>query len=307
MGKRALITDGLSEKGLQILRVKLEIIESQSLEELKICDALIVRSRTKVAKEVIEAGLPRLKVIGRAGVGIDNIDLDAARDLGIIVVNSPQGATISVAEHTFGLILSLARHIPQADSRMKHGDWPKQEWMGTQLAGKTLGILGYGRIGSMLAELGRKIGMRVIFHDPLLPVNKNANLAFERVELTDLLERADFLSLHLPLNDHTRGMIGDNEMKLMKPTSFIINTARGGILEEKALLTALDSGRIAGAALDVFEQEPPGNSALIRHPKLITTPHIAAQTAEAQAQASMDIAHEVLAALAGEPLRWRVV
>jgi D-3-phosphoglycerate dehydrogenase len=304
---RVLISDGLSLEGLAILRSHLEVVEDESLDELHQFEALIVRSRTKVTRSQIEQGAPRLQVIGRAGVGTDNIDLDAAQDYGVTVVNAPEAATRAVAEHALGLLLTSARRISSADSRIKAGDWPKGERLGTQLEGKTLGILGYGRIGSTLAMLGKGIGMSVIACDPLPLDESSTRLEAEPVDLQELLSRADFLSLHLPLNDQTRELIGAQELEWMKPSAFLINTARGGIIDEVALVQALDSGQIAGAALDVFEVEPPVFQDLIQHPRLIATPHVAAQTTEAQKQAGIDVAQEVLAALAGKALRWQVV
>jgi D-3-phosphoglycerate dehydrogenase len=203
-------------------------------------------------------------------------------------------------------MLALARWIPGADARMKQGDWPKGEQLGSQLEGKTLGILGFGRIGSALGSLATGIGMRVIANDPLLSDEPSELQGVKLVEFLELLDRADFLSLHLPLNEQTAGLIGVVELDRMKPTAYLINTSRGGIVDEPALARALHAGQIAGAALDVFEIEPPMKSDLIQHPKVIATPHIAAQTAEAQRQAGIDVAQEVLAALAGKPLRWQV-
>ena len=210
---RVLITDGLSLEGLALLRAHLQVVEADSLVKLHAFDALIVRSRTCVTRAVIERGAPRLKVIGRAGVGTDNIDLTAAQDHGLIVVNAPQAATRAVAEHTLGLMLSLARWIPGADARMKQGDWPKGEQQGFQLEGKTLGILGFGRIGSALRSLATGIGMRVIACDPLLSDDTSRWQEVESVGFRELLERADFLSLHLPLNEQTQGLIGAAELE----------------------------------------------------------------------------------------------
>jgi D-3-phosphoglycerate dehydrogenase len=246
-------------------------------------------------------------VIGRAGVGVDNIDLEAAREAGVIVVHAPQAAGPAVAEHALALMLSLARRIPQADASMKRGEWQKRELEGAELAGKTLGVVGFGRIGRALGERAAALGMRVVAHDPLLSEAELRAGGAEPLTLETLLEQADYISLHVPLQDETRGMIGREAIEKMKPGARLINTARGGLVDEEALLEALESGHLAGAALDVFAEEPPRLTALISHPNMVATPHLAAQTAEAQLRTSLDIAREVLAALRGEPLRWRVL
>lgn len=307
-----LIADGLEENGRAILHSKARADDRTgiSTEELfntiKGYDALIVRSRTKVTPAVFEAG-ERLKVVGRAGVGVDNIDLEAARAHGVIVVNSPEATTLAVAELTIGLMLALAREISRADAGMKKGEWLKQELSGSELHGKTLGILGVGRIGAEVAKHASVFGMTVLGYDSPDAVDKIKNRGAEPVSLDDLYGRSDFISIHLPLTDDTRSMVGEQALGRMKPGVRIVSVARGGIIDESALLEALKSGRVAGAALDVFDSEPPGASELVRHPNVIATPHMGAQTAEAQSRAAEDIANEVLAALQGEPLRWKVV
>jgi D-3-phosphoglycerate dehydrogenase len=225
----------------------------------------------------------------------------------VVVVHAPLAATLSVAEHTLALMFALARGVPAADASLRRGEWRKSEIQGRELFDKTLGLIGAGRIGRAVAQRASALGLRVLAHDPLVPAETIRQAGAQPVELSRLLEESDYVSLHLPLEESTRGLIGRAELARMKNGARLISTSRGGILDEVALLEALESGRLAGAALDVFEQEPPGASPLVQHPAVIVTPHIAAQTVEAQARASADIVAEVLAALRGEPLRWRVV
>jgi len=312
MSWKILIADGLEEKGQAMLRAQAQVedrngISAQELRSiLPEFDALIVRSRTRVTAELLEHAA-RLKVIGRAGVGVDNIDLDAARDHGIIVVNSPLATTVAVAELTMGLLLAMARAIPRADAAMKQGKWLKKELEGIELQGKTLGLIGFGRIGREVAHRALAFGMRILAYDPLIPedVIRQANVTPSSLET--LLQRSDFISLHIPLTDETRNLLSTQAFAQMKTGVRLICTARGGIIDEQALLQALKEGKVAAAALDVFAVEPPALNELITHPNLIATPHIGAQTVEAQTRAAEMIAEEVLAALRGEPLRWRVV
>jgi D-3-phosphoglycerate dehydrogenase len=312
MSWKILIADGLEEKGQAMLRAQAQVedrngISAQELRSiLPEFDALIVRSRTRVTAELLEHAA-RLKVIGRAGVGVDNIDLDAARAHGIIVVNSPLATTVAVAELTMGLLLATARAIPRADAAMKQGKWLKKELEGIELQGKTLGLIGFGRIGREVAHRALAFGMRILAYDPLIPedVIRQANVTPSSLET--LLQRSDFISLHIPLTDETRNLLSTQAFAQMKTGVRLICTARGGIIDEQALLQALKEGKVAAAALDVFAVEPPALNELITHPNLIATPHIGAQTVEAQTQAAEMIAEEVLAALRGEPLRWRVV
>ncbi len=306
-----LISDGLDESGQALLRASARVEERAGITPVELldaapgCDALIVRSRTRVTAEVLVAS-PRLKVVGRAGVGVDNIDLPAAAARGVIVVNSPQATTLAVAEHALGLMLALARSIPRADAAMKAGQWIKKELEGIELSGKTLGIMGVGNIGAAVARRAAALGMVVIGYDPLLPGAAIQQRGADPVTLDELYARADFISLHLPLTAETAGLISGQAFDSMKPGVRLVCTARGGLIDEEALLMALGTGKVAGAALDVFAQEPPGATSLVAHPQVIATPHVAAQTVEAQKRAAVDIAHEVLAALRGEPLRWRV-
>ena len=306
-----LITDGLDASAQAVLRFcTVDDRTGISADDLSTIiadyDALIVRGRTKVTASLLEAAT-KLKVVGRAGVGVDNIDLAAAKSRGVTVVNAPVSTTLAVAELTFGLLLALTREIPRADSSMKQGQWLKKELEGVELHGKTLGILGMGRIGAEVARRARAFGMDVLGYDPLLSPEEIRGRVAEPVDRDELLARADFISLHLPLTPETRGLLDADQFARMKDGARIVCAARGGIIDEAALLSALESGKIAGAALDVFESEPPGGTDLVRHPKVIATPHVGAQTAEAQSRAAEDIAHEVLNALKGKKLRWKVV
>jgi len=307
-----LITDGLDETGQAILRSSVNvdnrtgISPEELLQIIQKYDALIVRSRTKVTEQVFEAAA-RLKVVGRAGVGVDNIDLEAARSHGVTVVNAPMSTSLAVAELTLGLMLGLAREIPRADAGIKQGQWLKKELAGTELSGKTLGIIGMGRIGAEVGTRATAFGMSVLGYDPLIPSEEIARRGAQPVNLDELYARSDYISLHLPLTDETRSMVDDQAFARMKRGVRILCAARGGIIDETALLAALESGQVAGAALDVFASEPPGATELVKHPKVIATPHVGAQTAEAQSRAAEDIANEVLAALEGKSLRWKVI
>jgi D-3-phosphoglycerate dehydrogenase / 2-oxoglutarate reductase len=303
---RIIISDGLEAEGRQRLAARAEVVDDPGLKELGQADAVIVRSATQVTPAVLEAAVPRLKVVGRAGVGVDNIDLEAALRHGVVVVNAPLAATNAVAELTLGLMLSMARQIPQANASMHAGRWDKKALKGSELGGKTLGVFGMGRIGAAVAERALALGMTVVGYDPLIPADEIEHRGATPVSQETLLETSDYISLHVPLTEETRGLIGSGAMARMKPGVRLVCAARGGVVDESALLDALQSGQVAGAALDVFAAEPPGASPLIAHPNLIATPHLGAQTAEAQSRAAVDIADEVLAALDGRPLRWRV-
>lgn len=310
-GFRVLIADGLDARGQSILRASAEVEDSSGisaddlLKAVGEYDALIVRGRTRVTGPVMDAA-SRLKVIGRAGVGVDNIDLDSARQHNITVVNAPLSTSLAVAELTFGLLLAVAREIPRADSAMRQGKWLKKELEGVELFGKTLGLIGIGRIGVEVGQRAAAFGMNVIAYDPLIPEDEIKVRGAEPVSLQDLFAWADFISLHLPLNVQTRDLIGPLAFSQMKDGVRIVCAARGGIIDEAALVEALNTGKVAAAGLDVFAKEPPGISNVVSHPRVISTPHIGAQTAEAQGRASEDIATEVLAALRGEQLRWKV-
>jgi D-3-phosphoglycerate dehydrogenase len=307
-----LITDGLEESGQAILRSSASVIDRTGISPQELFqvigeyEALIVHSRTQVTAEVFAAA-ERLRVVGRVGVGVDTIDLEAASEHGVTVVNAPTSTSLAVAEITLGLMLALVRHIPAADAGMKAGSWLKGELQGRELHEKTLGILGLGRIGMEVGYRASAFGMQVLGYDALISAEEIEHRGAKPVSLDDLYAQADFISLHLPLTAETRGMVGASAFERMKHGVYIVCTARGGILSEEALLEALETGLVAGAALDVFASEPPGATDLVRHPHVIATPHIGAQTAEAQSRASVDIAEEVLAALQGLALRWKVV
>ncbi|HXQ35956.1 MAG TPA: hydroxyacid dehydrogenase [Anaerolineales bacterium] len=308
---KILITDGLDQSGQSILRANAKVDDQSGisaddlLRAIPDYDALIVRGRTKVTASVMDAA-SRLKVIGRAGVGVDNIDLEAAKKRNITVVNAPMSTSLAVAELTFGLLLTLAREIPRADAGMKQGQWLKKELEGVELNGKTLGLIGFGRIGMEVGKRASAFGMNVIAYDPLISEDDIKQRGAEPVSIQDLYAWSDFISLHLPLNVQTRDMMGLLAFSQMKDGVRIVCAARGGIIDESALLKALDSGKVSGAALDVFGQEPPGLTETVSHSRVIATPHIGAQTAEAQSRASEDIANEVLSALHEKPLRWKV-
>ena len=308
---KVLLTDGLDESGQAILRAAAEVHDRNGIsadELLQVVgeyDALIVRGRTKVTPAVFTAG-KKLKVVGRAGVGVDNIDLNAAREHGVTVVNSPLATTVSVAELTFGLMLSLVREIARADATMKAGKWIKKELEGTEVFGKTLGVIGFGRIGAAVGKRAAAFDMKVIGYDPLIPAADIKARGGEPVSMDELLSRADIITMHLPLTNDSRNMLNAGAFAKMKHGVLIVCAARGGVIDEEALVAALNSGQVAGAALDVFAAEPPGLTALVVHPKVICTPHIGAQTIESQGRAALDISSEVLNALLGEPLRWKV-
>jgi len=309
---KILITDGLNEKGQAILDKvagvddRTGITADELLEIIGDYDALIVRGRTKVTAAVFAAA-GNLKAVGRAGVGVDNIDLAAAQSHGVTVVNAPTATTIAVAEHTLALMLSLIRLVPRADATMKSGQWNKKQLVGTELHGKTLGIIGMGNIGSGVAQRAAAFGMDILGYDPFLSEEQITQRGAEAVALKDLYARSDFVSLHIPLSPQTRNLIDGQAIGFMKRGAYLICAARGGVVDETALLNALESGQIAGAALDVFSTEPPGLTALVAHPNVVATPHVGAQTAEAQVRAAVDIAEEVLTALKDEPLRWKIV
>jgi D-3-phosphoglycerate dehydrogenase len=269
-------------------------------------DAVIVRGRTKVTEEVLSAA-ERLKVVGRMGVGVDNIDLKAAKARNVTVVNAPVATTVSVAELTIGLMLSLIRHIPQGNAGLKSGEWLKKNLKGTELYQKTLGIIGFGNIGEAVCKRVSAFDMNTIAYDPVRPEKEIIAACAEPVSFEELLKRSDLITLHIPHIESTHYLLKKDAFKMMKEGVRIICAARGGVIDEAALLSALESGKVAGAALDVFETEPPGDSPLLKHPNVIGTPHIGAQTIEAQLRAGQDILSEVVAALKGNPLRWKIV
>ncbi len=303
---RVLVSDGLAEAGLAQLRRQAEVI-LEDRAALGQVEAWIVRGRSQVDAPALAGAAPRLRVVGRAGVGVDNIDLQAARRHGVIVLTAPDATTTAVAEHTLGLMLALARHIPAGDAALRRGEWPKGALLGSELEGKTLGLVGFGRIGRAVGRRAAAFGMTLLAYDPYLEQDAIRLGGAEPRRLEALLASSDYVSLHLPFSEETRGVFDRSAIAQMKPGARLVCAARGGLIDEQALQEALDDGRLAGAALDVFAQEPPGDLALLQHPHLVATPHLGAQTAEAQDRVAIDIVHEVLAALRGEPTRGRVL
>ena len=308
---KVLVADRLEEDGLRLLKkergVKVDVNLGLSPEELKKIiggyEAVIVRSATRLTKDIIEAAR-NLKVIGRAGVGVDNVDLDAATKRGIIVMNTPEGNTTATAEHTITLILALARKVPQAYLSLVQGKWRREEFLGTELQGKTLGVIGLGRIGREVAKrAGQGFGMKVLAHDPFITEQSVKPLGVATCDFRTLVKEADFITVHTPLTPETKYLINKNAFQQMKRGVRIINCARGGIVEEKALLAAIRSGKVAGAALDVFEKEPPVNNPLLKCPQVIATPHLGAATREAQENVSVAVVKQVLDALYNRAIR----
>ena len=305
---KVLIADPISQEGIEKIKKEIDVdiatglTEKELIKRIKNYDALIVRSGTNVTKEVINAGV-QLRVIGRAGVGVDNIDVDVATEKGIIVLNAPEGNTISAAEHTIAMILALSRNIPQANALLKRGKWSRGKFMGTEVQDKTLGIIGLGRVGAEVAKRAHALGMHILACDPFIPVERAENLGASLVGIDVLLERADYITIHAPLTKDTYHMISDAQFGKMKNGARIINCARGGIIDEGALLQAIKRGKVAGAALDVFENEPPEGSPLLDLDEVIATPHLGASTQEAQVNVSIAVAGGVLNAIKGEPLR----
>ena len=308
---KVLIADPISDEGIDILRgyaqvdIKPGLAPEELIATISDYEALVVRSQTKVSAKVIEAG-QKLQVIARAGVGVDNIDVDEATRRGIVVVNAPTSNTISAAEHTIALMLALARHIPQANAVLKSGVWRRSDFMGTEVRNKTLGIIGLGKVGSEVARRAHGLEMKLIAYDPFISVDHARNLQVKLVPLEQLLKEADFISLHTPLTPSTKGLIGAKELALVKPTARIINTARGGLIDEKALAKAVKEKKIAGAAIDVFSTEPATESVLFESDKIIVTPHLGASTTEAQAMAAKDVAEQVVDVFKGQPARHAV-
>ena len=310
---KVLITDPIHQEGMDILEAQPELTIEQRLrmpldellEAVEDADALIVRSETQVTADIIEAGA-RLKVVGRAGVGVDNIDVDAATRRGIAVVNAPTGNTIAAAEHTIAIMLSMARNIPQANHSLRDEKWNRSAFLGTEVKGKTLGIIGLGRVGSEVAKRALGLEMRVIGYDPFLVPERAARLGVEIAACEDLLADSDFLTLHTPLTDNTKSLIGAEEIARMKPGARLVNVARGGLVDETALLEALDEERLAGAAIDVFVDEPLKDFTIVQHPRIVCTPHLGASTEEAQAGVTLEVVDQVLTVLRGQPARFTV-
>ncbi|MFM1652761.1 phosphoglycerate dehydrogenase [Brevibacillus sp. B_LB10_24] len=307
---KVLISDPLSEFGIQKLleAPDIEVVQktnlspSDLLAEIVDYDALLVRSQTQVTAEVFAAA-KRLKVVGRAGVGVDNIDLGAATSAGVAVINAPDGNTFSAAEHTFAMLMAVARNIPQAHKKLTDGVWDRKSFQGVELNNKVLGVVGMGRIGSEVAKRAKAFNMKVIGYDPFLTEERAQKLGVQMGTVDDIVVQADFITVHTPLTKETHHLIGTREFEMMKKGVRIVNCARGGIIDEKALYEAITTGKVAGAALDVFEVEPPTDNPLIGLPQVVVTPHLGASTVEAQENVAIDVSEELLKALRGEAFK----
>ncbi|MBM3457098.1 MAG: phosphoglycerate dehydrogenase, partial [Armatimonadetes bacterium] len=308
-GFRVLVADPIAREGIERLSQRAEVIvrTGRTPEQLQTdigeFDALVVRSETRVTAAVLTAGR-RLRVVARAGVGVDNIDVPAATQGGVIVVNSPEGNTVAAAEHTIAMLFALSRKIPDATASLRRGEWARREFVGVEIYNKVLGVVGFGKIGREVARRGRGLGMVVVAADSYVTPELARREGVELVELDELYRRADYVTVHTPLTRETRGLIGRPAFQAMKPGVRLLNCARGGIIDEAALLDALNTGQVAGAGLDVFETEPPpAESPLVRHPHVIATPHLGASTEEAQVNVALDVADQILAVLEGRPPR----
>ncbi|CAJ1002894.1 MULTISPECIES: phosphoglycerate dehydrogenase [Bacillales] len=307
---KILITDPLSEHGIQQLldAPDVEVVRQTNLSPTDLLsvigdyDALLVRSQTQVTAEVLAAG-KKLKVVGRAGVGVDNIDINAATEAGVVVINAPDGNTISTAEHSFAMLMAVARNIPQAHKKLTDGTWDRKSFQGVELNNKVLGIIGLGRIGTEVAKRAKAFGMTVLAYDPFLTEERAKKLGVTHATIDDICRQADFITVHTPLTKETRHIISSREFMKMKDGVRIINCARGGIIDEKALYEAILTGKVAGAALDVFEIEPPVDNPLIGLPQVVVTPHLGASTQEAQENVAVDVSAEILKVLRGEPFK----
>lgn len=307
---RVLALDGIDLRGLEILReAGMEVTVHGKMNEAELkealhddYEALLVRSGTRVTAAAINAA-KKLKIIGRAGVGTDNIDVAAATEKGLVVVNAPEGNTVAAAEHTIAMMMALARNIPQANATLKQGIWDKKKYVGVELRGKTLGVIGLGKIGREVARRARGLEMQVLVYDPFVNPEQAAHFEADLLSMETVFKEADFISFHLPLTEDTRHMLGYEELKLLKPGARVLNVARGGIIDEEALYKALQEGHLAGAALDVFEQEPLKASPLQELDNVILTPHLGASTEEAQVAVAVEVAQEAIRCLRGEPVR----
>lgn len=301
---KVLVSDSLSKDGLELLKQSqgIEVDYRPGLKEDELAKAvvgaegLVIRSGSKVTAKVIDAA-DKLRVIGRAGIGVDNVDVKAASRRGIIVMNTPTGNAVTTAEHALALLFSVARKIPQASASMKEGKWDKKSFEGRELAGKTLGIIGLGNIGRIVADRAKGLRMNVIGFDPFVTAERAAELGIEPVTLEELFKRSDAITVHTPLTAETKGIVNDASIAKMKKGVMLVNAARGGIYDEAAVLRGLDVGHIGGVGLDVFVEEPPGLTELVKHPKVVVTPHLGASTEEAQLRVAVEIAQQVVAYL----------
>lgn len=308
---KVLVSDPISDHGIQLLVDAEDVLvdkkpglsEDELVAIIGEYDALLVRSQTKVTARIMAAG-KQLKVVGRAGVGVDNIDLAAATERGIVVINAPDGNTITTCEHTFAMMMALARHIPQAYAKTVSGVWDRKSFLGVELRNKKLGVLGMGRIGSEVAARAKAFGMEILAYDPFLTEERADKLGVKLSTVEDIVRNADFMTVHTPLTPETRHMIARPQFEMMKPGMRIINCARGGIIDEQALVEAIDQGIVAGAAFDVFESEPPAaDHPFLTHPKIVVTPHLGASTVEAQENVAIDVSEQVLHILRNEPFK----
>ncbi|AJY77203.1 phosphoglycerate dehydrogenase [Paenibacillus beijingensis] len=308
---KVLVSDPISDMGIQQLMdapdvavdKKTGLSEDELVAIIGEYDALLVRSQTRVTARIMEAA-KSLKVVGRAGVGVDNIDLQAATQRGIIVINAPDGNTITTCEHTFAMMMALARHIPQAYAKTVGGTWDRKSFLGVELRNKVLGVLGMGRIGSEVAKRAKAFGMEILGYDPFLTEEKAAKLGIKLASVDEIVRNADFMTVHTPLTPETRHMIGPDQFAVMKKGMRIVNCARGGIIDEQALVQAVNEGIVAGAAFDVFESEPPApDHPFLSNPKIIVTPHLGASTVEAQENVAIDVSEQVLHILRNEPFQ----
>ncbi|GIP15176.1 D-3-phosphoglycerate dehydrogenase [Paenibacillus montaniterrae] len=306
---KVLVSDPISDQGIQqlvdapdiIVEKKPGLSEDELVSIIGEYDALLVRSQTTVTEKILEAG-KKLKVVGRAGVGVDNINLEAATKLGVIVINAPDGNTITTCEHTFAMMMALARHIPQAYKKTTEGTWDRKSFLGVELRNKTLGVLGMGRIGSEVAKRAKAFGMNIMGYDPFLTEERAQQQGITLATVDEIVRNADFMTVHTPLTPETKHMISKAQFEVMKRGMRIINCARGGIIDEGALVEAIDTGIVAGAAFDVFEAEPPAaDHPFLNHPKIIVTPHLGASTIEAQENVAIDVSEQVLHILRDEP------
>ncbi len=306
---KVLVSDPIDQAGIDILSqvatvdVKTNLSPELLVQIIPEYDAVMIRSGSRITKEIIEAGT-KLKIIGRAGVGVDNVDVSAATRKGIVVVNSPEGNTIAAAEHALAMMLSLSRHIPDANSSLKNGQWDRKSFIGTEVYKKTLGIVGLGKIGSHVANVAKAMGMKLLAYDPFISKERAEQLGCRLVEMDLLFKEADYITLHIPKTPETTHLINAAAIAKMKPNARIVNCSRGGIIDEAALAEALKTGKIAGAALDVYETEPLGESPLKSVGKeIVLTPHLGASTAEAQVNVALDVAEQIRDVLLGLPAR----
>ncbi len=305
---KVLVSDPIAEQGIEILKNEVDVDIATGLEPSELIkrignyEALIVRSETQVTKDVINAG-KKLKIIGRAGVGVDNIDVNAATERGIIVVNAPEGNTISAAEHTIAMMMAMSRNIPQANASLKSRKWDRKKFMGVEVRGKTLGVVGLGRIGSEVAKRALGMEMIILAYDPFISAERAKDLGVELTTVEDIVRRADYITVHTPLTKETKDLISTKEFAIMRKGARLINCARGGIINEEALAKAVRDGIVGGAAIDVFTKEPPFENPLLELERVILTPHLGASTEEAQINVAVTVAEQIVNALKGQPVK----